>query len=121
MPDLAKMDLNGLTDQEIQDLMDLGIIPDQQDALKQQMATAEQLRYHNQPEMRQGQRVSTAANPLEFAVNAWQGIQAGKDLNKLKDQQAELLRKQSEGRGLFYKKLRGEPPPDPMLGEEYVS
>lgn len=124
MPDLSKGNPDGtaeLTDEEIQQLMALGIIPDQQNALSQQMATADQLRYHNSPQMREGSRVTTAANPLEFVASTVQGIKAGKELEALKKRQDELLQKQVDGRSLYYKSLRPRTmPQDPHAVEDAI-
>lgn len=99
--------------------MALGIIPEQQDALSQQMKIAEKLRYGNNPEMRSNGRVSTAAHPLEFLAATLQGIKANKQIEELRKRQDELMQKQVEGRGLFYKKLRGGPQqaPAPIMGD----
>lgn len=106
------------TEEELQQLMELGIIPDQNSQLDKQIATAEGLRYNKGPEMRHGNRVSTAAHPLEFLAQAAQGIKAGKDMESLRAQQAELLRQQAAGRKLFYQKMYGGQQPQqdgPML------
>ncbi len=115
-----------MSDEEIQQLIALGIIPDQQGQLQQQMKTAEQLRYNNTPQMRgEGGRVQTAANPLEFLVAGIQGHKAGKQLDELRKKQDELLQQQVMGRSAFFKALRGrgqaQPPglgPMPLNGEE---
>src|SRR5688572_19776481 len=99
--------LDDMSDEEIQQLIALGIIPDQQSDIKDQMKLAEQLRYNNSPEMRHGSRVSTAAHPLEFIASAIQGIKAQKQLEDLRKQQGSLLDEQVKGRSNFFKALRG--------------
>jgi hypothetical protein len=113
-----------MTDEELQQLMALGIIPDQQGALEKQMALAEQLRYRNNPEMRGNGRVQTAAHPLEFLASGIQGYKAGKQIEELRKKQDELLQQQVSGRKLFYQNLRKRPS-QPGLGdmpelEEYL-
>ena len=98
-----------MTDEQLQQLMELGIIPDQQGQLSEQMALAQKLRHGNTPQMRQGSRVSTAAHPLEFLAAGLEGHKAGKQMEELSKQQAELLRKQVEGRKLFFQQLQGQP------------
>lgn len=105
-----------MSDEELQQLIALGVIPDKQDALSQQMKIAEQLRYHNKPEMRGNGRVQTAANPLEFLFAGLEGRKAGKELEALRKQQDELLGKQVAGRTSFFKNLRGRrQPPVPSV------
>jgi hypothetical protein len=115
-----------LSDEELQQLIELGIIPEQTSSLDKQIATAEALRYGAGPEMRGNGRVQTAANPLEFLAHGLQGYRAGKDLEELRNQQAEMLRQQTEGRKLFYRKMFPGTQQDPGLGpmptdsEEYL-
>lgn len=119
-------DAEELTDEQIRQLMELGIIPDQQSALQDQMRMAQELRYNNAPEMRGNGRVQTAANPLEFLAAGMQSYKAGKELEEIKKRQAELLDKQVQGRSLYYKNLRRPqlPPTQPDVpldgGEEYL-
>lgn len=121
MPFLPPDAAEEMSDEELEQLMALGIIPDQQGALEKQMALAEQLRYRNAPEMRQGSRVSTAAHPLEFIANGIEGYRAGKQLDELRKKQEELLQQQVQGRKLFYQNLRRRPRDEglgPMPGLE---
>jgi hypothetical protein len=103
-----------VSDEELQQLMALGIIPDQQSNIKEQMAQANALR-QNKPEMRGNGRVMVAANPLEFLGQGIQNYKAGKDLKELKKQQDALLQQQVAGRGAFYKALR-RPGQQPIPG-----
>lgn len=113
-----------MSDEELQQLIALGIIPDKQNMLEQQLATAERLRYGNTPEMRGNGRVQTAAHPLEFLVNGIQGHKAGKQIDALRKQQDELLNQQVAGRKSFFNRLRNKPSQPPgfagPLGEEYL-
>jgi hypothetical protein len=104
-----------MSDEELQQLIALGVIPDKQGALDKQMSIAEQLRYHNKPEMRGNGRVQTAANPLEFLVSGLEGRKAGKELDALRKQQDELLKQQVGGRTTFFKNLRRRKPQVPGI------
>ena len=95
-----------MSEEELQQLMALGIIPDQQALLEKQRTLAEQLRYRNAPEMRGNARVQTAANPLEFLVSGIQGYKAGKELDEIKKKNDDLLQQQVSGRKAFYEALR---------------
>lgn len=107
--------LEGLSEEEIQHLMELGVIPSKQTLLQQQMDRANALRDTEGPQMRGNNRVQTAANPLEFAVAAYKGYQANKDVKKLEQQQAAQLQKQVDGRSLFLRKLRPPTAPTSLL------
>lgn len=99
--------MDDLTDEDIQELIRLGVIPDQQAALGGQLEQAQMLRDRSMagPEMRGNSRIQTAANPLEFLVSGLQGYRANKDIKSLQEQQAELIRQQATGRGKYYGKL----------------
>lgn len=94
--------------------MALGVIPDQQNLLKDQMAEASALRQNSRagPQMRGNARVQTAANPLEFLASYLGDRKAGKELDALRKQQNELLQQQVKGRSAYYNALRrrGGPP-----------
>lgn len=95
--------MDEMSDEDIQELIDLGIIPEQQQALAGQLERANALRDQSMagPEMRGNGRVQTAANPLEFLVSGVQGYRAGKEADSLQQQQADLLRRQAAGRNKF--------------------
>ncbi len=111
------MDEQEMTDEQLEQLIALGIIPDKQSILDKQIATAEQLRYGQGPQMQGNGRVQTAANPLEFLAHGIQGYRAGKDLKDLREQQAEMLRQQTAGRKAFFQQLqnRKPKPEEPVL------
>lgn len=102
--------MDDMSDEELQQLIALGIIPDKQGMLDQQIKTAEALRYGSTPEMRGNSRVQTAANPLEFLVAGIEGHRAGKKLDELRKSQEDLLKEQVAGRTNYFKKLRGRQP-----------
>lgn len=99
--------MDELSDEQIQQLMDLGIIPDKQDILLDQIKQAQSLRYGSKaPEMRgQAGGYSTAASPLEFLAYTLQGRQANKELEQLRAKQEELLKQQASGRKDYFRHL----------------
>lgn len=104
----------GLSDADLDQLIALGVIPEKQDILKEQMTRAQALR-DKMPEMRSGGRVNTAAHPLEFLVQGLQGYKANKQLDDLRKQQSELMGEQVKGRRAFFEALqrRGSKPQVP--------
>ena len=126
MPFLPPDGTEEMTDEELEQLMALGIIPDQQSALEKQMAIAQELRHGKGPEMRGGGGgYQTAANPLEFLASGLEKRKAGKEIDDLRARQEAMLQQQVQGRKLFYQNLRGKKPQDPGLGpmpelEEYL-
>lgn len=106
--------LEELSEEELQQLMELGVIPSKQDALAQQLSQATAIRNRQGPQSREAGRVVVAANPLEFAVHAYEGIQAKKDIEKLRKEQSDLLDEQVRGRSQFLRAMYGKKPPIPM-------
>lgn len=104
-------DPSGLTEEEIQQLIAMGVIPDQQDAIGQQMAQAQALRHGPGPQGRQTNAAFVAANPLEFVGDFMTKRDAAKDIEDLKRQQEELLRQRTEGMGVYYNAKFGVPRP----------
>lgn len=107
--DPSNLDLSDLDDDQIHQLMQLGVIPEEQEGLQNQMNVAQKLRDRGPPK---GQTVGpdgiyVAANPLEHLAYAMQGIKAGKDLEKLRDQQQGLLNQQVDARQIYADALRG--------------
>lgn len=98
-----------LTEEDIQELMELGIIDPQMASLDEQIASAQEIRNRKGPEGTYAGRVYVAANPLEHIVNAWQGIRAGKELDKLRADQQRLLAQQVRGRGKYFNRLVDTP------------
>jgi hypothetical protein len=101
--------LADLTEDEIAQLMELGAIPEEQKSLAGSLAEARELRNRQGPQGIDTGRVFTAANPLEHAVHAYQGIKAGRQIDDLLKKQQESLLKQTEGRSAFLKALRRKP------------
>lgn len=102
------MDESNLSDEQIQQLMQLGIIPQQQDILGKQLQLAQGLRYSQGPQGRDSGRVYTAPNPLEVAMHNIQQYQAGKQMQDIQQKQQDMLRKQALGRAALAKLLYGQ-------------
>lgn len=101
-------DLSNLSDEQIQQLMQLGIIPDEQNELQKQMEQAQSLKTAAAPQgatVRNG--IYVAASPLEHIARVAQGIKASKELDKLRDQQQSLLQDQVSGRQSYFDAIRG--------------
>lgn len=101
-------DFENLTDYQIQQLIQLGVIPDEDNVLNQQIQQAQSLRNSQAPQggySRGG--VYTAASPLEHIARAAQGIKAQHDLKDLYARQQELFDSQVAGRQAYLDALRG--------------
>jgi hypothetical protein len=101
--------LADLTEDEIAQLMQLGALPEEQKSLIDQLSSARELRNREGPQGIDTGRVFTAANPLEHAAHAYQGIKAGRQIDDLLKKQQEILLKQTDGRSAFLKALRRKP------------
>jgi hypothetical protein len=101
--------LADMSEEEIAQLMELGVIPEEQKNLATSLSQARELRYGQGPQGHDSGRIYTAASPLEHAVHAYQGIKAGKQIDELLKKQQENLLKQTEGRTAFLKALRRKP------------
>lgn len=100
-----------LSDEDIQALMELGVIPDQQKGLDEQIATAQSIKDRKSPQGRTvgPSGVYVASSPLEHAVYAAQGIMAGRDMDKRRKEQQDLLIKQIKGRSKYFQKMNDTP------------
>lgn len=101
-------DLSKMSEDELQKLVQLGVIDENMAENQRQMKLAEQLRYQAAPEGRQAGRVYVAANPLEHigkGLEQYQAIQRQKELDK---QRAEMQGKQTAGRQTYWDLLRGQ-------------
>lgn len=110
-------DYEDLTDEEIQQLIALGIIPDERADLEDQIKQAQSLRYGRGPQMYGNGNVQTAASPLEFLGYTLQGMKADKDLSRLRAQQEAMLKQQAMGRKLYFDALRRKQ--NPIPGDPY--
>lgn len=101
-------DFTDLTDEQIQQLIALGIIPEEQESLQKQMDQAQALRDAQAPQgsySRGG--IYVAASPLEHIARVAQGIKAGRDLQKMYERQQELFGQQVSGRQSYFDAIRG--------------
>lgn len=94
-----------LDEETLQQLMALGIIPEELEGLKEQISSAQQIRDRRGPQGYDTGRMYVAASPLEHAAFAMQGIKAGKDMEKARLEQQKLLAEQVRGRSLFFNKM----------------
>lgn len=108
-------DFEGLDDETLQQLMELGIIPEQLDQLKQQMAQSQKIRDRGAPKGTDTGRVYVAASPLEHAAYAMQGIKAGKDMDRDRLAQQKLLADQIRGRSAYFNKMNQIQPVSPSV------
>lgn len=97
----------GLSEEQLQQLIELGVIPDQQDALSEQYMQANAVRNSAGPEVRGNGRVMVAANPLEFLASGVQKYQAGKDIQEIGKKREDLMDKQTAARKALLDALRG--------------
>lgn len=97
----------GVSGEQLQALMELGILPELQAGLDDQISQADALRNAPGPEGRDSGRVYTAANPLEFigaGLQSYAGMREGK---KLRSQREEALKKSAETRRTYFDLVRG--------------
>ena len=106
---LEGLDPSQLTPEQLEQLAALGALGDEQGELKDQIATAEALRYgKGQAEGRQTQNAYVAANPLEHLADALGKVQAAKDLEEYEQRQGDIRQEQTDGRNLFMQMIMGE-------------
>lgn len=123
-PDQMSDPLEGMDDESLQQIMQLGIFPEMNQGLDSQIAQAEGLRGRAMPEGRDSGRIYTAANPLEFGGELLKQYAAKRNLYGGKEQLGGLIPGQqglyqqrqknlddtAAARALFIRKLRGIPP-----------
>lgn len=105
-------EFEGLDEEQLQQLMALGIIPEQQGALAQQMKIANGLRDTEGSQMRTAGRVSVAANPMEEIGSVLKQYAGTRDLKALQQKQEGLMQQQAKSREDFMKayfQKRGQP------------
>lgn len=100
-------DLDNLSEEDLQKLISLGVIPDEQSSLEDQIKQAQMVRNRQGPEGTYTRGMYVAASPLEHIARAMEGIKAGRDLKDLRSQQQGLLQQQNEGRMSYMVALLG--------------
>lgn len=94
-----------LSQDDLDQLMQLGIIDPQMTSMDKQMEIAQKLRDRKPPQGTDTGRVYVAASPLEHLSYALNGIKAGRDIDKLRTEQQKLLAEQVRGRSKYFSKL----------------
>lgn len=99
--------LEQMTEEDLQKLVELGVIDEQMAENARQMAMQEGLRYQAAPEGREAGRTYVAANPLEHAGKLLEQYNAQKEIEGLKKERGVLEGKQTQGRQSYWDILRG--------------
>lgn len=113
--------MDNLTPEQIQLLMEAGLIPEQLSELDSQYAQAQALRETPNPEGRQAGRVYVAASPLEHIAAMLRRGRGRKDMKSVEEQRALLLKKQADARSAYGQQIlspSGQPLPQPMGSRE---
>lgn len=96
------LNVEDLSDEDIDAILGLGTSEEKKAMLEQQLSMANQLRNAQGPEGRSYAGIYTAANPLEHAAYAWKGIKAGKDAERITQEQQAILQQDVEARKKFF-------------------
>lgn len=99
--------LEQMSEEELQKMVELGVIDEQMAENARQMALQEQLRYQAAPEGRQAGRTYVAANPLEHIGKGLEQYNAAKKIKELEAQRGVLEGKQTQGRQTYWDIIRG--------------
>jgi len=99
--------LENMTEEDLQKLVELGVINEQMAENARQKALQEQLRYQAQPEGRDSGRVYTAASPLEHMGTLLEKYNANKKIKELDTERGVLEGQQTAGRQTYWDILRG--------------
>lgn len=100
-------ELDDITPEELQALMELGVLPAELQENQRRRILAEERRYGKGSEGRTAGRVFVAANPLEHVRDAIQRYKAGKEMKGLDSGRGDILRGITGGRSVFANLLRG--------------
>lgn len=106
------LNVEDLSQEDLDAILGLGAAEEEGVQLENQLAQALKLRNKPGPEGRGYGGVYVAANPLEHAVHAWEGIRAGNDAERINTEQDALLKQQTEARKKFFEamiKRQGQP------------
>lgn len=113
------LNVEDLSEEDIDAILGLGTGEDQAAQLEQQLAVAQGIRGRSGPEGRGYGGIYTAASPLEHAAYAWQGIQAGKDAEKLNAEQDALMQQQTDARRRFFEAMMLKQQPQQQAPQDY--
>lgn len=111
-------DFSNLDPEVLQQLMELGIIPEEMGSLKDQISTAQALRDKGAPRGTDTGRVYVAANPLEHLAYTLNGMKAGKEIDKARAEQQKLLAQQVRGRKSYFDAMNEIQPFDPSVSRQ---
>lgn len=107
-PDMEPTSLEGMTEEDLQKLVELGVINEDMAENARQMQMAEKLRYDTAgPEGRQAGRVYVAANPLEHIGRGMEQWNAQKRMGELDKEREVMQGQQTAGRQTYWDILRG--------------
>lgn len=102
---MADLGVNELSDEELNQLIALGVIPEQQAELVRQAQQASALRRTPMPGMRQAGNVAVAANPLEFLGAGLQQYAGQRREKELEGKLDDLRKQQLQARQLFANRM----------------
>jgi hypothetical protein len=106
--DQEEYGLEQMSEEELQKLVELGVIDDNMAENARQMRLAEELRYATPtPEGRQAGRVYVASNPLEHIGKGMQQWNAQKRMDELEKERAGMGQQQTAGRQSYWDIIRG--------------
>lgn len=97
-------DLENMTPEEIEQLVQLGIIPEQMSSMDRQYKQAAALRNTQMPGMEGNGRVMVAASPLAHLAAGVEKYQGHKQMKDIETRQNQLLKDQAAARNLYLKK-----------------
>ena len=107
---MAELNMQELSDDDLAQLIQLGVIPEEQAQLMKQAQQAQMLQQRPGPQMRgEGGRVQTAANPLEFIGAGLQQYAGMRNEKKAMSKLDELRKQQLQGRQLYADKMMDTP------------
>lgn len=107
-PGMEEFNLETLSEEDLQELVSLGVIDENMAENARQMALAEKLRYGTPgPEGRQAGRVYVAANPLEHLGRGMEQWNAQKKMGELEKQRGTMQGQQTQGRQNYWDLIRG--------------
>lgn len=106
---MAELSAQELSDEDLAQLIQLGVIPEEQAQLLKQQQQAQMLQQRAGPEMRSNGRVQTAANPLEFIGSGLQQYAGMRKEKQALSKMDELRKQQLQGRQLYADKLLDTP------------
>jgi hypothetical protein len=100
-------DTSQMSEEDIQKLVELGVLDEDMVENKRQMELADKLRYGAGPEGRNSGRVYTAANPMEHIGHAMEQYNAIQEQKALKKERAGIGEKQTTARKSYWDLIRG--------------